>query len=93
LSTSQSRLANLWNAKRSILPESDHPALLAILERRQISEDDLILLLSAAASQFRTSDAVVSEATEAADRAAFTDFDREQAVTNLLLPRREIYRA
>ena len=91
LSTSQSRLAHLWDERRIILPESNHPALLAILERRQISEDDLILLLSAAVGQFRTSDEIVAEAAEAAERADFTAFDQEQAAKNLLLPRRELY--
>jgi primosomal replication protein N'' len=91
LSTSQSRLVQLWNDRRVILPESNHPALLAILERRQISEDDLILLLSATVGQFRTSDTIISEAAEAAERAGFGDFDRERATANLLLPRRELY--
>lgn len=91
LSTSQSRLAHLWDERRVIFPESSHPALLAILERRQISEDDLILLLSASVEQFRTSDTIITEAAEAADRAAFADFDRASAAKNLLLPRREIY--
>ena len=91
LSTSQSRLAHLWDERRIILPESNHPALLAILERRQIVEEDLILLLSAAVGQFRTSDEIVAEAAEAAERADCKAFNQEQATKNLLLPRRELY--
>jgi primosomal replication protein N'' len=92
LSTSQSRLEQMWNDKRRILPESDHPALSAILERRQISEEDLILLLSAAVGQFQTSETIVAEATEIASEAGCTGFDPDEATTNLLLPRRELYR-
>jgi hypothetical protein len=91
LSTSQSRLAALWDERRRILPDTDHSALLAILERRQTSEDDLILLLSAAVGQFRICEAIIIEAAEAAARAGLTNFDPQQAEAQLLLPRREIY--
>jgi hypothetical protein len=93
LSTSQSRLAALWDERRCLLPDTDHSALLALIERRQISEDDLILLLSAAVGQFRTSDAIVSEAMEEAARSGLTGFDTEAAATQLMEPRREIYAA
>ncbi|HKY30812.1 MAG TPA: AAA domain-containing protein, partial [Pyrinomonadaceae bacterium] len=92
LSTSQSRLEQMWNEKRKILPESDHPALSAIFERRQISEEDLIVLLSAAVGQFRTSESIITESTEVASEVGFSDFDAQQAATDLLLPRRELYR-
>jgi primosomal replication protein N'' len=91
LSTSQSRLAALWDERRRILPDTDHSALLAILERRQTSEEDLILLLSAAVGQFRTSDSIVAEAADAASSAGVTSFDTQQASEHLLRPRREIY--
>jgi hypothetical protein len=93
LSTSQSRLAALWDERRRLLPDTDHSALLALLERRQTSEDDLILLLSAAVGQFRTGDSIVAEAAEEAGRAGLTDFDAEAAAALLSEPRREIYAA
>lgn len=92
LSTSQSRLEQLWNDKRMILPESDHPGLSAIFERRQTSEEDLIVLLSAAVGQFRTSESIIAEAAEGAVEIKFTDFNAEEAASNLRLPRRELYR-
>jgi primosomal replication protein N'' len=91
LSTSQSRLAALWDERRRVLPDTDHSALLAILERHQTSEEDLILLLSAAVGQFQTCDAIVAEAAEVAVRSGLTSFDPQQAATDLLRPRREIY--
>ncbi|MCA1568098.1 MAG: DUF4011 domain-containing protein [Acidobacteria bacterium] len=93
LSTSQSRLAAVWDERRRLLPDTDHAALLALIERRQTTEDDLILLLSAAVGQFRTSDAILAEAADEAARAGLTGFDTEEAATQLLEPRREIYAA
>ncbi|HYO64050.1 MAG TPA: AAA domain-containing protein [Pyrinomonadaceae bacterium] len=93
LSTSQSRLAALWDERRRVLPDTDHSTLLALLERRQTSEEDLILLLSAAVGQFRTADTIVAEAAEAAARAGLKSFDRREAAEYLLRPRREIYAA
>ncbi len=93
LSTSQSRLTALWEDRRRLLPDTDHSALLALIERRQTSEDDLILLLSAAVGQFRTSDEIVAEASAEAERAGLTGFDPEEAATRLLRSRRELYAA
>ncbi|MFH7191564.1 hypothetical protein ACHWGL_32220, partial [Klebsiella pneumoniae] len=61
LSTSRSQLAAVWEERRRILPDTDHPGLLAIVERRITEEEELILLLSAASSQFRAADAIVEE--------------------------------
>src|SRR3546814_55306 len=69
LSTSKSRLASVWEEQRRILPDTDHPGLLAIVERRITEDEDLILLLSAVVSQFRSADAIVEEAEQAARRA------------------------
>lgn len=91
LSTSKSRLGNVWEEQRRILPDTDHPGLLAIIERRITEEEDLILLLSAAVSQFRSADAIVDEAEQAAQRAGLDSFDRTEALARLALPRRELH--
>lgn len=91
LSTSRSRLAAVWEERRRVLPDTDHPGLLAIVERRITEEEDLILLLSAAAGQFRAADAIVDEAAETAGRAGVAEFDREAALERLVRPRRELY--
>lgn len=92
LSTSNSRLEQMWITRRSLFPESDHPPLSAILERRQIAEEDLILLLSAKVGQFRTSQSIIDEAAKLAAEIGFSGFNAEDAANHLLLPRREIYR-
>lgn len=91
LSTSRSRLAARWEDRRRVVPDTEHPSLLALLERRQTTEDDLILLLSAELGQFRTAELVVDEAEEAARAAGLAGIDRSRASETLLLPRREIY--
>ncbi len=93
LATSRTRLAAVWGERRKVLPDTDHAGLTAILERRQIAEEDLILLLSASIEQFRTADAIVAEAAEAAQRAGIEQFDAEAALTWLERPRREIFAA
>ena len=47
LSTSPSRLAAVWADRRRLLPDTDHVGLAAILERRQTTDEDYILLLGA----------------------------------------------
>ena len=83
LSTSKSRLAALWDEQRQILPDTDHPGLLAIIERKITEEEDFILLLAAAASQFRSADAILDEAEDAARRAGLAQFDRAAAQDRL----------
>lgn len=91
LSTSKSRLAAVWADRRRILPDTDHPGLLAILERRITEDEDLILLLAASAGQFRAVDAIVDEAADAASRAGLADFDREAALQRTALSRRQLH--
>lgn len=91
LSTSKSRLASVWEERRRILPDTDHPGLLAIIERRITEEEDLILLLSSATSQFRSTDAIVDEAESAARRAGLETFDRGAAEQRLIGSRRDLH--
>ena len=93
LSTSQSRLAAVWGERRRVLPDTDHPGLLAILERRITAEEDYILLLSADIVHFRAADAIIDEAKTAAQRAGLTSFDAEAAHAWLAQPRRDLHAA
>jgi primosomal replication protein N'' len=91
LSTSRNRLAAIWSDRRQLLPDTDHPGLIAILERRQLADEDYILLLSADVGQFRTKDAIVEEAAEIAGRAGVAEFSPEAAAEWLQKSRREMY--
>lgn len=91
LSTSRSRMAQLWEERRRLLPDTDHPGLLAMMERRKTSDEDYILLLSADVGAFRTAEAIVSDAARTAASAGVRGFDAAEAEARLGLPRREIY--
>jgi primosomal replication protein N'' len=92
LSTSVPRLAAIWEERRKLLPDTDHPGLASLMDRRHSSEEDLILLLGAAVGQFRSSTEVVEEAAEEAAKAGIATFDPVAAENWLACPRREIYR-
>lgn len=91
LASSKARLAALWSEKRRILPDTDHPGLNSLIERRQTTDEDFILLLSAEVGQFRSVDDILDEATATADRAGVASFDREQSREMLGRSRRDLH--
>jgi hypothetical protein len=92
LSTSMARLAALWEERRKLLPDTDHPGLASLIERRQTAEEDLILLLGASVGQFKSAAEIVEEAAKEAARAGVEDFAPAEAEAQLARPRRDIYR-
>lgn len=91
LATSRSRLAAVWRERSRLFPDTDHPGLVALMERRQTTDEDYILLLAADVGQLRTADAVVEDAARAAVSAGVESFDGAAARSQLEKPRREIY--
>jgi primosomal replication protein N'' len=92
LSTSRARLAAMWEERWRLLPDSDHPGLQSLSERRVISEEDLIVLLSASITQFRSVDAIIEQATQLAAKEQILAFDAEVAREELVLPRTKLFR-
>lgn len=92
LSTSRARLAAQWQERQRLLPDTEHQGLLALSERRVIAEEDLIVLLSAAISQFRSVTAIIDEASTLARAAEIKAFATELASQLLQHPRQELYR-
>jgi len=93
LSTSRARLAAEWADRRNMLPDSEHVGLLNLIERRTISEEDLIVVLSAGISQFRSCDAIVDEARVLALSHGVHQFDQLAAQETVRWPRGEILQA
>lgn len=60
LKTNHSDLMQAWIQRRMIWPDSNVPALQSIISRRYLTNEDLLLLLAAAISQFRTVDEVIA---------------------------------
>jgi primosomal replication protein N'' len=93
LTTSIPRLAAMWEERRKLLPDTQHPGLASLMDRRQTAEEDLILLLSASVGQFRSAAEVIEEATKEATRAGIRTFASADAETWFGRPRRDIYRS
>lgn len=92
LSTSRARLSAIWEERRIMLPDSDHTGLLSLSERRTIGEEDLIVLLSASISQFRSVEAILEQATKLAEQEQILMFDMVAAREELAQPRVELFR-
>ncbi|WP_416769050.1 AAA domain-containing protein [Pseudomonas sp. RHF3.3-3] len=93
LSTSRARLAAQWQDRQRLLPDTDHPGLQVLSERRVIAEEDLIVLLSANISQFRSATAIVEQAAGLAREADVRLFDTQSASALLEHSRQDLYRA
>lgn len=92
LSTSRARLGAQWQERQRLLPDTEHQGLLALSERRVIAEEDLIVLLSAAISQFRSATAIIEEASALAGTAEIEAFEPELASELLRHSRQNLYR-
>jgi len=93
LSTSRGRLTAEWNMRRRLFPDSNHLGLLNLLERRSLAEEDLIVVLSAAPTLFRSRDALVEEARQHALNAGVPNFEVAVATDMVAWPRRDIFEA
>lgn len=90
LATSRANLEAERDALRRIWPDTDHPGLASLLGRSRLSDEDLIVLVSAALHQFLPLESLLQNAR---DLAAGAQVDLDEAVASDLLvrPRREIF--
>lgn len=93
LNSSRVKLAAEWQERRALLPDSTHRGVQALMERPTIGESDLIVLLSAAMSLFRSVDDVIEEATSLAVNHGVFTFDAAQARQQIALPRLQLLQA
>ncbi|WP_370679619.1 AAA domain-containing protein [Comamonas sp. GB3 AK4-5] len=93
LSTSRVRLAAEWEERRKLLPDTEHLGLLNLLERRSLSEEDLIVVLSAEIGQFRACELIVQEARSLALQHGVHQFLEAAARETIRWPRSEILQA
>ena len=82
-------LQTRWQERRRMFPEAEIPALAALMERRQPSEEELIILNSASIDSFRPARDVVDEAIREA-RSAELPFAAALADQWLAFSRREV---
>jgi serine/threonine protein kinase len=91
LIASTPKLISMWNTHRRALPDANHAALAAIVERRNPTDEDLVLLLSAAVGQFRSCAEIFERITKAAELSARPTPDEAATLELLALPRKQIY--
>ena len=91
LSTSRARLAIVWEERRHLFPDTTHYGLLSIIERTTVSEEDLIVLLSADIGQFRSYDMIIEEATEIIQTNKITSSNLELSRTHISLSRLQLF--
>jgi primosomal replication protein N'' len=90
LSSSRAKLSAEWDERRRRFPESTHAGLQSIAERTASNDVDLIVLLSAPLSLFRSAVAILEEAQAAMTAHGGAVFDAVAAQDHLELPRREL---
>ncbi len=90
LSTSRKQFLELWDERRRMLPDSEHRGIAALLERGSLRDEDLIILLSAATSQFVPLAEAVAAASQLARREGISSFSEVRAEQLLLEPRHQI---
>jgi len=75
---------------RHIYPDSDHAGLSSILERTRLTDEDLIILISAALHQYMPLDLLFESAGKLANRSA-VELDLVHVKNQLVRPRRELF--
>ncbi len=79
VATSVAQFKAQWEGKRKLFPDTDHHGLATLMERRQVAEEDLIILCAAEIGQFRTVQEIVDESAKLAKRSGEDEFDIDKA--------------
>ncbi|OPH84104.1 protein kinase domain-containing protein, partial [Nitrobacter vulgaris] len=90
LATSRANLEAERSLVRRLYPDTDHPGLSALLERQRLTDEDLIILISAGFHQFVSLASLTDAALQTAAQAG-VQVDPEALTDMLVKPRREIF--
>lgn len=91
LSASRAQLAAIWSEKSALFPDANNAGLLSLLERRIISEEDFIVLLSAELGQFKSLDTVLKESLKLGKKLNIDMVDDEALRRLIAQPRLTLY--
>jgi hypothetical protein len=80
-----------WRSTRALFPDAAHPAIAALIERRLLSDEDLLLLLCTEQQAFKSTEQVLGESVKAAQEAGLAKFDPESARAPMALARRDLF--
>jgi primosomal replication protein N'' len=90
LTTSSAALEQRWAAKRTLFPDSDNPVLASLIDRRTLTDEDLLLVAAASIGNFVPAESILLNAERLAGEAGVAEFDRQAAARELTRPRREL---
>ena len=90
LATSRANLDAERSLVRRLYPDTDHPGLSALMERQRLTDEDLIILISAGFHQFVPLASLTDAALQTAAQAG-VQVDPEALTDLLMKPRREIF--
>ena len=90
LANSRANLEVERDALRKVYPDTDHAGLASILDRSQLSDEDLIVLISAVKDQYVPLASIVSSASDLAGQVGI-GLEGTSASALLSCPRREIF--
>ncbi len=91
LSTSRANLDAERALLRELYPEARHDGLAGLMEHDRLSDEELVILVTAEHSQFMPLEALVEDATTLAQQHSIGSFRKELAREQLVLPRRDLY--
>jgi len=91
LSTSRTRLSQRWAQQRSLHPDTSHPGIAILLERKQLSDEELLILLAAQPDQFRPFCEVLDETRQLAAKSNIAAPDEAAVQAWLMRSRRDLY--
>jgi hypothetical protein len=77
--------------RRKIYPHSEHAGVAALLEHERLTDEELIILISATLDQFVPLEEVLSSAAVLAGQVGLANFSRDAAAELLVRSRREVY--
>ena len=92
LCTSRLSLDGVWHELRRSAPDSDHKGVASLMDRPQLTDVDLIALVSASRGQFRPLQEVLQSASELARREGVVTFNETEATALFKTSRREVQR-
>jgi primosomal replication protein N'' len=87
LSVSEALLEAQWRKKCVLFPDATAPGLSPLFNRRTHTDEDLLLLLCADDSAFRSAEHVLEEAQNLAEAASVAEFSKDEARALLAHPR------
>lgn len=90
LAAFEAKLESFWRARRAMFPDARVPGISALLERRTLTDEDLILLICADDASFRSEKEVLDEAEKLCREVRVSRFDRAIAARTLQQSKRQI---